>query len=163
MKLSVKLGACAIILSVVGGVAACGGSESSAPAVEVSQDVINAVKARQANFSDVGAAFKAISDEMKAGRPDSATVEFSIKTMQQYSNSIDSWFLEGSGPESGLEMEAKANIWSEPEAFAEQISNFKTAVAGLSEAIDDPELLPAKFRAAGGTCKSCHDTFREED
>lgn len=163
MKLSFKLGAGVMALSLMAGVAACGGGESAAPTVEVPQEIVDAVKARQANFSDVGAAFKAISDEMKAGRMDSATVEFSIKEMQRHAQSIDTWFPEGSGPETGLEMEAKANIWSEPEAFAEQLANFKTAVADLSEATADPSLLPAKFRAAGGTCKSCHDTYREED
>lgn len=161
MKLSIKLGACAIALSIMAGVSACGG-ESAAPEVQVPQEIVDAVKGRQANFSDVGAAFKAISDEMKAGRNDSATVEFSIKALKQYSRSVEMWFPEGSGPASGLEMEAKANIWAEPEAFAEEIANFQTAIEGLSEATENPDLLMAKFRAAGGTCKSCHDTFREE-
>lgn len=161
MELSIKLGACVMALSIVAGVSACGG-EPATPEVQVPQEIVDAVKARQANFSDLGAAFKAIRDEMKAGRPDSQTVVFSIKEMQRHAKSIDVWFPVGSGPETGLEMEAKASIWTETEAFAEEITNFKTAVAGLSEATENPELLPAKFRAAGGTCKSCHDAYREE-
>lgn len=162
MKLSIKLGAGVMAISIMAGVSACGGGEPAVETPAAPQHIIDAVKGRHANFSDVGAAFKAISDEMKAGRPESATVEFSIKALKQYSNSVETWFPEGSGPASGIEMEAKASIWTESEAFAKEIADFQAAIAGLSEATGNPELLPAKFRAAGGTCKSCHDAFREE-
>lgn len=161
MKLSMKFGTALMAAGMMASVSACGG-EPAAPEVAAPQHLVDAVKGRQANFSDMGAAFKAISDEMKAGRADSATVEFSIKALRQHAKSIETWFPEGTGPDLAFEMEAKANIWAEPEVFAAEIVSFRAAIEGLSGATGDVEAIPLKFRAAGMTCKSCHDKFREE-
>lgn len=160
---SASLAACGLVF-----VAACGngGGESAASTEAVSpeqQALIDTVKGRQANLKDLGAAFKAISDEMKAGTPASTTVEYSIKSVQQYANGIENWFPEGSGPELGIEMAAKPEIWTQPEDFATKVSDFQAAVANLTAASGDPAAIPAAFGGVGKTCKSCHDTYKEED
>lgn len=143
-------------------VAACGGGGEKVLTPE-QQQLAQDVKSRQANFQDLGAAFKAINDELKAGRANSTTVEYSIKSVAQYANGIDTWFPDGSGPELGVKMEAKAEIWEQPEAFEAEVEAFRAAVDGLVAASGSPEAIPAAFGNTGKTCKSCHDKFRLED
>ena len=75
------------------------------------------------------------------------------------------WFPEGTGPETGLKTGAKAEIWETPDAFTAAVSEFEIAISGLSDAgrAADPDLIKAGFVKVGGTCKGCHDTFREKD
>ncbi len=143
--------------------ASCGeGSKEKVLSPEELQ-LADIVKSRQAGFQDIGASFKAISDEMKAGRLDSATVDFSIRNLNTYAQNVHNWFPEGSGPELGVKTEASAKIWEKPEEFAEAVSNFEAAISTLSAEKADTNKLGANFARAGGTCKSCHDVFRLED
>lgn len=160
--------------------AACGGTKepevaetpavtTEAPAVVAEEaapvsEFAEIMKARHENFETIGKNFKAISDELKAGTPASEKAVEAINTISTTAEGIDTWFPAGSGPEAG-KTEAKAVIWEQPDDFAEKITNFKTALADLKAAGDagDGELIAANFKTVGGTCKACHDTYREED
>ncbi|WP_434779210.1 c-type cytochrome [Neisseria sp. Ec49-e6-T10] len=65
----------------------------------------------------------------------------------------------------GLNGEAKDNVWTDAAAFEAEVTKYKTAVQNLSEVAanntDINKIKPA-FGAAAATCKSCHDTFRQE-
>jgi cytochrome c556 len=135
-------------------------TEEAAPVSEFAE----LLHERHENFETIGKNFKAIMDEMKAGTPASEKAVAAINTVYSVGDGIDTWFPEGSGPEAG-KTEAKAIIWAQPEDFDEKITAFKAAVAGLKAAGDagDGELISASFKTVGGTCKACHDTYREED
>ena len=112
----------------------------------------------------MGAAFKAINDELRAGRPNSTTVDFSIDSVVRYGRQVNGWFPEGTGPALGIEMEAKANIWEEPEDFQARIEQFEAAIDDLAAAKGgDADTVQAAFNKTGGACKACHDRFREDD
>ncbi|KCZ84188.1 cytochrome c signal peptide protein [Hyphomonas adhaerens MHS-3] len=145
---------------------ACGTGEPEPATKSLSpeeQALADIVKMRRANFKDLGAAFKAIGDELKAGRPSSTTVVFSIKSLNQYARDMENWFPEGSGPELGVKTDAKSEIWSDDAEFAQAMANFKAAVSDLTNDAEDPATIPIRFQSAGKTCKACHDQFREED
>lgn len=153
--------ACAAAVVVV----SCGAEkvEVPKPLTAEEQALADIVKMRRANFKDLGAGFKAIGDELKAGRASSTTVVFSIKSLNPYARDIDNWFPEGSGPELGVETDAKPEIWSEETDFAKAIEEFQSAVADLTASAEDPASVPIQFQKVGQTCKACHDQFREED
>lgn len=145
--------------------AACGSPETPPVLTPEQQELAQQVEARQSHFQDLGAAFKAINDEIKAGRPASTTTTFSIDSVVRYAPQVRTWFPEGTGPELGVETEAKAAIWEQPEEFEAALADFERAVEDLATAKQsgEPEAIKAAFMKTGGTCKSCHDKFREED
>ena len=57
---------------------------------------------------------------------------------------------------------AKAEIWSDPDTFAERRQNFLEAAAALGAVADsgDQAAFMGAFKPLGGTCKGCHDSFR---
>ena len=57
---------------------------------------------------------------------------------------------------------AKAEIWSDPETFAERRQNFLEAAAAIGAVADsgDQAAFMGAFKTLGGTCKGCHDDFR---
>jgi cytochrome c556 len=69
-------------------------------------------------------------------------------------------FVEGTaGTEKG---QPKANVWSERAKFDASAKEMQDAVARLATAAKTNNLdqLKTAFGAAAGTCKSCHDDFR---
>ena len=161
-----KITACsAVMAGAIAMLASCGGSDGdAAAAANADPELVQQVEARQANFQDMGAAFKAINDELRASRPNSTTVDFSIDSVVRYGNQVKNWFPEGTGPDLGIEMEAKANIWEEPAEFQARIEQLETALGDLAAAKGgDAETVQAAFMKTGGACKACHDKFREED
>lgn len=67
-------------------------------------------------------------------------------------------------PEGSEGGEALAEIWAEPEAFAERLAAFKDAASGFNEVVSggDMERFGESLQALGKSCKSCHDQFKEE-
>ena len=57
---------------------------------------------------------------------------------------------------------AKAEIWSDPETFAERRQNFLEAAAAIGAVADsgDQAAFMGAFKTVGGTCQGCHDDFR---
>ena len=61
--------------------------------------------------------------------------------------------------------DALPKIWEDPAAFKERLTAFQTAAEDLDAVVKSGNA--AKFGAAlgalGKACKSCHDTFKEDD
>lgn len=172
------------------GLSACGGS-SEKPAEEVTEtevdttapedhaadteateadageavDLAAIIDQRQKSLKRLGKNFKGISDAIKTGTADSEDTLQSIKIVSNLAPRLKTWFPEGSGPESGLETEAKAEIWAQPEEFAKAAADFEAAALVLQAAGDagDADAIKAAFGQVGGTCKGCHDTFKSDD
>ena len=146
--------------------ASCGGG-SEAPRVlsEEEQAIKDQIEARRANFHDLGAAFKAVGDELRAGRPTSPTSIFSIQAIRSYAPQMASWFPEGSGPEAGFETDSLSTVWEDDEAFAQSLQDFQATVVDFSAAAaaNDGEAIRAQFRIVGESCESCHERFRAEE
>ncbi len=149
------MGMCAVLL---GGIAV-----ETGHAEEMDPQVV--IEGRQANLRDLGAAFKAISDELKKPAP-------ALPVIRQYASQIDSlaqqqrfWFPAGSGPESEIETEAKPEIWTRAKEFADAQDALTSEAARLRQvaAASDIEAIKSQYRAVGKTCKACHNAFREEE
>lgn len=59
--------------------------------------------------------------------------------------------------------ESKPDVWSQPERWKEELTRFEQATAELASAAagtDDAAYAKA-FKAVGGSCKSCHDAFKD--
>jgi cytochrome c556 len=138
-------------------------SSGLARADEMDPQVV--IEGRQANLRDLGAAFKAITDELKKSAP-------SLAIIRQYAGQVDAlaqqqrfWFPRGSGPESEIETDAKPEIWSRTKEFADAQLALVTEAARLRDVAggSDLEAIKSQQRAVAKTCKGCHEAFREEE
>lgn len=55
-------------------------------------------------------------------------------------------------------------IWSKPDDFKKALAAFKTAADGMVKAAASGDMAAqgAAFKALGGSCGGCHETFREK-
>ncbi|MEZ5986898.1 MAG: cytochrome c [Hyphomonas sp.] len=169
-----------LALAAIAGVsmlAACGGSDSAAPASEAAapaaEEVVLAngmtpkeqIELRQGQLKKLGKAFKTISDELKAGEPDLAAIQAAAASVPVESAGMADWFPAGTGPDSGVKTDALPAIWDDPETFAQKIADFQSASGALATAAEGGDIasISAAFGETGGTCKSCHQSFRADD
>ncbi|MCP5397456.1 MAG: cytochrome c [Sphingomonadaceae bacterium] len=115
-------------------------------------------------FEELGDAFKVLMRASKSDAPDMAAVKEATALAEAKSNDLPGLFAPGTGPDAG-KTEAKANIWESPDDFMAKAKDFQVAAAALNAAAqaDDVDGFKAAFGKTGGTCKACHDTYREED
>ena len=127
--------------------------------------VETAIATRQAGYKKMGAAFKAINEELKKDAPDAKLIAANAKVLNAQAALIPGWFPKGSGPEAGFKTKAKADIWANPAKFAAAGSKLQAEAAKLQSisAAGDIAAIKGQVRAVGGACKSCHEPFRAED
>ena len=90
---------------------------------------------------------------------DFETIEKSATTLHKWSKEMIKYFPEGSD---GAPSEASGDIWLNPEGFKKVVNNFKVASLKLinnSKEKDFDKSVDA-FRSLAGTCKGCHQKFR---
>lgn len=164
--------------------AACGGSEPAAPAAPAPAaeapaaapepapapvvdanatpaDVPAFMKTRHDNYEDMGKQMKVVNDNFKAATPDLAAVNAAAVKLKGYADQMGTWFPAGTGPESGIKTEAKAEIWTDRAGFDAALAKFQEE-SGKLVAVTDAAGLKAQFPALGGSCKGCHDKYRLE-
>lgn len=144
------------------GLAGCGEREAAVPVDPAIEAVI---KARQANFRELGAASKNIGDALKAGAPINPPVVMAAQQIQRFAGEQKYWFPSGSGPESRVDTAAKALIWQEPERFEQHQQALIDEAATLVELASEESraAFVEQFQRVGQACKACHDTFREPE
>ena len=103
-------------------------------------------------------------DETKKSDPDKALVQKSTKTMTTLATALPTWFPRGSGVEARAKSEAKANIWTDAAGFSAAASASQVQVSKLNQAAisGNMDAVRAQIRATGGSCKGCHDKYRQE-
>ena len=124
-------------------------------------------KTRHDEYHKLGAAFKTLRDETKAGSPDMAKIKSAVQVVSNASVNQFNWFPVGSGPQPGHKTRAKPDIWSNAQGFASAQNRLKNEAAKLLAASNSGDLsaIKAQYAETGKACKNCHDTFRapEED
>jgi cytochrome c556 len=131
-------------------------------------DIGQIIESRQANFHDLGAAYKNLRDLL--GSHDPPLVELrgyiqSVDDIAHYQYEQD-WFPRGSGPEAGIKTRAKPAIWTNPDEFqkwrkALMVEADKLqALAVKGSAI---AAIKAQHSELGETCTGCHKEFRERE
>jgi len=142
---------------------ACGGKSDHPPAAP---EIVAAIKARKANYKEIGGAFKTLTDEIKSGAPDVNALGPMARDIVTRSQGQLQHFPPGSGPESGEKTRAKADIWSDQAGFTRAHEDFVLRAQQLVQALEgpaDPTMLAERHKALGASCKTCHDRYRLPD
>jgi cytochrome c556 len=128
----------------------------------VAADVARTVKARQDNMKLIARSLKAIADETKRDAPDRAAIQTRAAFIAANARQMPKWFPRGSGPQTGLEMRAKAEIWQDQRGFNRNALALQIEAAKLTTLADaaSVEALRTQLGAVGKGCKSCHDSFQ---
>lgn len=124
--------------------------------------VEDAVKYRQSALSVMGSHFGRIGAVVKGEKPyDKAAVEADLAIVETMVKLPWSAFPPGSDTPNS---KAKPEIWKEQAKFKENSEKVQADVAKLSAAAKSGDLdaIKTAFGAAGKTCKSCHDSFRNK-
>jgi cytochrome c556 len=120
------------------------------------------VKARQKGLKALGAAFKAIRDELKGESPDAAKIREASADITQAAGAIDKWFPAGTGSDSGVKTDAKPEVWTDPAGFATAREAFVREANKWAQLGNSTDASAWKEGAAslGQSCKGCHDKYR---
>lgn len=144
-------------------VATVAGLLTALPAAAQFQKPEDAVKYRKAGMTLIAAHFGRIG-AMASGRApyDAAAAAANAEIVAYVARLPFAGFVDGTaGTEKGA---AKANVWTERAKFDAAAKEMQDATAALAAAAKTNNLdaLKAAFGKAGGTCKSCHDDFRNQ-
>lgn len=173
MRLMLILASTAALVAV----AACNGGEDNASAPPEEQapaagnvangtasapDIAAVMHARHEHYEDMGKALKGINIELKASNPSLDTIRRHAALIAGNGPRILTWFPEGSGPETGRETRAKAEIWSDAETFRTRAQEFERVSAEFNRTAQSGDLqaIRAAVPGLGNACKNCHDRFR---
>ncbi len=90
--------------------------------------------------------------------------EFRLRALRvsNFSRQLDEGFAEGTG--SGAPTDARPEIWTNREDFDAKLADFQREAHKLytMSADADEAALKQQFSAVGGTCKGCHDSYRND-
>ena len=132
--------------------------ESASPSA---QDVIDA---RQSGFKKMGAAMKAISEQLKSGTPDLAKMTAAAQAIGVGAREQPTWFPAGTGPESGLQTDALPHIWKDTSKFTALSGQLGTEASGFTAAVTTGDLaaIRSQFKVLSDVCSTCHKSFRAD-
>lgn len=120
------------------------------------------MKQRHEDYEQIGKAMRGAKKSLDGG--DVAGVRTAAATINELAPKAAAWFPAGTGPDVG-KTQAKAEIWRQRAEFDSGMKNFAAAAAVFHQAAQgsDVEAMKAAHGKLGGTCKACHDKFREEE
>ena len=121
------------------------------------EDAKGVVKERMDNFKMSKKMMQTIHKSIQ--NEDFVTIEKSATTLHNWSKEMIKYFPEGSD---GAPSEASANIWLDPDGFKKAVNNFELASLKLinNSKEKDFDKTVNSFRSLAGTCKGCHQKFR---
>lgn len=133
----------------------------------VAATVGEVIAARQAQYKELGKAFKTINDQLKSSTPDLAAIKASaqIVTRIGQQQNRQNWFPAKTQAGQGLQTAANAAIWGNADDFKARRADFAKASAGYAAIAGkgDIEAIKTATGGVGKTCKGCHDTYRDRD
>jgi cytochrome c556 len=124
-------------------------------------DPTSVIKDRQATMKGLGDKVKAIKAYTDGG--DQAAALDAAKAIEDTAARIPSFFPAGTGPETGVPMHAKPEIWTDRARFESDATQLDTQAHSLVAAIQAGNRDAAKegLAATGKLgCGACHETFR---
>ncbi len=128
-------------------------------------DAASIVKSRKDFFHVLGKAAKGSGEEFKKAPPSITEIQKFAAILDAEAPKLPGHFPAGSGPESGVKTEAKADIWAKPDAFRKAAADLAAAAHTYNLAAQKGDLLAAgaAMKAVGGACKACHEEFKAKD
>jgi cytochrome c556 len=139
--------------------AALVGLATALPAAAQFQKPEDAVKYRKAGFTVMAAHFGRLGAMAQGRVPfDAAAAQANAEIVAQMSKLPFAGFVDGtSGTEKGA---PKANVWSDRAKFDAGAKKLQDEAAKLVASAKTLDGLKAQFGPTAGTCKACHDDFR---
>jgi cytochrome c556 len=128
------------------------------PAVQAqSRDPATLVDQRQARMKALGASMKTLTAFSKGGSS-------AAEAKQAAGKSMPNWWPRGTAVGVG-DSEAAPAIWTDGARFRQRLAAFATASAQMNRvaATGNAAAVGAELRNVGGSCKACHDLYRQED
>ncbi|HEV7491621.1 MAG TPA: cytochrome c [Rhodanobacteraceae bacterium] len=123
-----------------------------------------AIRYRQSVYTMMGWNFVPLVDMMKNKTPwDSAEFAKHAERIASLTPQLLEGFPEGS--DKGADTEAKPEIWKNMDDFKSKMSDLvreSKTLADVAKAGDEAKTRD-QFKKTAGTCKSCHDKYRNED
>jgi cytochrome c556 len=119
-----------------------------------------AVEARQSGFKKMGAALKAINEQLKMESSDPATLSAPAQALLAHAQNIPHWFPAGSGAGT----DALPNIWTDRAKFDALANELVAELKSLSATIaaNDMAAVRAQAKRTAGACSACHRSFRAD-
>ena len=126
--------------------------------------VVDAVKSRIAEFRELGAVNKNVTDELKSSTPQPMILQISARQIVGLSRDQYEWFPRGTGPESGVKTRAKPEIWTNAVAFKKAQDMFAIQAIAFQKATTtgNADQMRAASRSMGDACSGCHRQFRDD-
>lgn len=121
------------------------------------------VKLRRDGFNAMLGAYKVLNAQLKQDRPDIRAIAAAADRMAAMARGLPAWFPPGSGPESGVDTNAKPEIWRRPNDFRAHAQALTEAVDRLTVAAKTGHLDAIRERqhAVSAACTACHRVFEE--
>ncbi len=124
-----------------------------------------AAKARMEHMKTLGAATKAVVEQLKSGTPDPAVIKVQAAKLDDGAKALPSWFPAGSGQSADPKSEALPVVWTDWSGFQTKAKAFADAAAkfdAVAKAGDKAAIGPA-LHDVGAACKGCHETYKAKD
>jgi cytochrome b/cytochrome c556 len=99
-------------------------------------DVAAFMNARHENYEMLGANMKVLQDNFRSETPDMAAATAAATNVKAFADAMGAWFPAGTGPDSGIESEAKAEIWTDRATFDAAVVRLQEESAKLAAATD---------------------------
>jgi cytochrome c556 len=111
-------------------------------------------------MENIGANAKELNDKMKAGKP--ATLKVNAQAIALLATRIPELFPRGSV---AAPSRAKEDIWQNWDQFVKSAEELKAQADELAFVSHDgkADAVGAQLKKVMGTCKSCHDSFRQPE
>ena len=124
-----------------------------------------AIAARQAGYKKMGAAMKALNDQLKTGTPMKATMVGAAQTLAAAAREQPRLFPAGSGPTAGVPTDALPNIWTDRATFDGQMAKLIAESGKLIAVVNggNVDAIRTQAKATGATCAACHRQFRADN
>ena len=121
------------------------------------------IKGRQAAMMLSGVVMGSIKAAIDAGQPP-ASQRFNSRALARWAHAVPGMFPAGSGPDSGLETHARAEVWSDRAGFEARAADYAAAADRLAElaAGEDAAAFAAQWTAVRQSCQACHDAYKAD-
>jgi cytochrome c556 len=131
-------------------------------AAAAAQPMVQRIGDRQARYKQMGAAVKAINEQLHASNPSLPVIRRNSALVARFAPQVLGWFPRGSGPETGARTRARPEIWTDAEGFRAAGVRLVVAARGFDAAArgTDVAAIRAAMRGVAGACSGCHDDFR---
>lgn len=124
---------------------------------------LSVIDARKAQLKSASAAMKTIQGFVKDDAGTAADVQKAAATLVEVSSGMPKWFPEGTAVGVG-KSDALPDIWKNKDDFAKKIAAFQAESKTMQTvaASGDKAAIGKQLAAVGGTCKACHDSYKQK-